>query len=170
MKERKKERKKGNSIPTEVLWDPTPAAYLQIAPALTSPTLVSRKNLRTASLYRSFANKSLTDVLLGLARACLTLYPKPFLLLKGSSACSLFPDSFPTAVQSSLISVVQALHSLNRRSLLCLPLLHHQQTSVSVHPHLPQEGGYHGVPAKKLEEPGRDPLRGSPQLGAYTGS
>ena len=79
---------------------PNPASYLQITPALTSPTFVPLRKFKPASVYRSFDSKSLTDVFLALARACLTLYPKHFLLLKGSSVCSL-PEAFPTAVQSS---------------------------------------------------------------------
>ena len=60
--------------PTEVLWEPlSPDAYLQSALALTSPTLVLLKKFRTASVYRLSDNKSLIDVLLGLALACLTL-------------------------------------------------------------------------------------------------
>ena len=136
-KKRKKKVKEGNPVPNRSpMGTPTPASYLKMTLALTSPTFVPSKNLRTASVYRSFDSKSLTDVLLGLARACLTLYPKPFLLLKGSSVCSLPPEASLTAVHSSLISVVQALHSLKRCSLLCLPLLHHQQPSESVQPHL----------------------------------
>ena len=109
-----------------------------MTPVLTSPTLVFPKNIKTASVYLAFDSSSLTDVLLGLARAYLTLYPKPFLLLKGLSSlfCSLFPKAFPTAVQGSLISIAQALHSLKRCSLLCLLSLHHQQVSESVQPHL----------------------------------
>ena len=112
-----------------------PAAYLQMTPFLTSPTLVSLKKPNTASVYLLFDNNSLIDVLLGLALACLTPYPKPFLLLRGPLSSSLFPDNLPTSVHSFLISFFQKLHSLKRCSLLCLPLSHHQQMSVSVHPH-----------------------------------
>ena len=62
-----------------------PAVYLHKIPALTSPTLVVPKNSRTASTYLSSDSRSRIDVLLGLALACLILWPKPFLLLKGAS-------------------------------------------------------------------------------------
>ena len=44
-------------------------------------------------------------------------------------------DASPTLVHSSRISFFHAVHSLKRYSLLCLPLLHHQHTSLSVHLH-----------------------------------
>ena len=116
-----------------------PAPYLQITPALTSPTLVLSRKSKTAPVYLPSVKSSLTDMLLGLALACLTWNPKPLLLSKGlllPSSLSLFPDMFPTAVHSSLISFSHALHSLNRCSLLYLPSSHHQHLSDLVHPHL----------------------------------
>ena len=63
---------------TEVLWEPHSCrVYIHIAPALTSPTFVSSKNLSTACVYRLFDSRSLIDVLLSLDFACLTLKPKP---------------------------------------------------------------------------------------------
>ena len=55
--------------------DPKPAAFIQITPSLASPTRVAPRNANTASTYLSFDSKSLTDVLLGLALACLTRTP-----------------------------------------------------------------------------------------------
>ena len=89
-------------------------------------------------MYFSLDKSSLTVMLLGLALACLTWKPKPFLLLKGLSipfSLSLFPDMFPAFSHSSLISSFHAPHSL-KCSLLYLPPSHHQHLSVSVHPHL----------------------------------
>ena len=159
----------GGEIPSPagVLWEPHSCrAYLQITPALTSPTFVTPKKAGTASVYRLSGSKSLIIVLLGLALACLTLKSKPFQLLKGSLVVSLTLEIIPTAVHNSLISFVHAVHSLKRCSRLCLPPLHHQQTSESVHPHSPSKRGYHCVTAQQLEEPGRYPLGIPPQLGA----
>ena len=47
--------------------------YIQIALSLTSPTRVASKKANTAPVYLSFDSKSLTEVLLGLALARLTL-------------------------------------------------------------------------------------------------
>ena len=51
---------------------PCPAAYLQMTPPLTSPTLVYSRKTKTASVYLPSDSNSLTVVLLGLALACLT--------------------------------------------------------------------------------------------------
>ena len=76
-------------------------------------------------------------MLLGLALACRTRKPKPFLLLSLSPLVSEHPpEACPTAVHKPRISLVHAVRSLKRCSLLCLPLSHHQQMSLSVHPHL----------------------------------
>ena len=76
---------------------PSPASYLHMTPSLTSPTLVLSKKAKTASVYLSSDISSLTVVLLGLALACLTLNPKPLLLLKGPPASPLLPEIFPTS-------------------------------------------------------------------------
>ena len=63
--EKKKERK---PVPDRSpMRTPCPAAYLQITPSLTSPTLVPFKKTRTASVYMLLDSNSLTVVLLGLA-------------------------------------------------------------------------------------------------------
>ena len=100
--------------PTEALWGHSCHIYLQIAPPLTSLTLVAARKANTASVNLSSDSRSLIDVLLGLALACLTLNPKPFLLLKGSLVLLLSPEASPTALHSSLISFVHAVHSLKR--------------------------------------------------------
>ena len=46
---------------------PCPAAYLQITPSLTSPTLVFSRNTKTASVYLLLDSNSLTVVFLVLA-------------------------------------------------------------------------------------------------------
>ena len=45
--------------------------YLQINPPLAPPTFAAPKDSNTAPVYRWSDNKSLTDVLLGLASDCL---------------------------------------------------------------------------------------------------
>ena len=116
--------------------------YLQVAPSLTSPTLVASRKDKTTSVYLLSDNKSPTDVLLGLALDSLTRKPTPFILLYWSPPDpDLPPDAAPTAVQSSRISLVHIVRSLKRCSLLCLPLLHHRHVSVSVHPHLSRRKG-----------------------------
>ena len=93
----RKERKKEKPVPDRSpMGTSNPAAYVHRTPSLTSPTLVFSKNSRTASVYLSSDGRSRIDVLLGLAVAYLTLYPKPFLLLKGASAVALVPQAFPT--------------------------------------------------------------------------
>ena len=139
------EEKKGKEIllPAEVLWDPhSYHVYIHFAPALASPAFVASKNLSAASVYRQLDSRSLTDVLLGFALACLTLKPKPFLLLKGSRVTSPLPEAFPTAVHNSLISFVDAVHSLKRCSRLCLPFPHRQHVRIRPRPLLLQKGGY----------------------------
>ena len=87
-------------------------------------------------MYRSSDNKALTDAPPGLALACLTRYPKPFLHFKQSLlARPLSPEASTTAAHKSLISFVHAVHPLKGCSLLCLPLPH-QQTSVLAQSHL----------------------------------
>ena len=73
-KGKRKRKKERNPVPDRSpKGTPTPAAYIHSDPALTSPTLALLKKVRTASVYRSSDKRSLIDVLLGLARACLTL-------------------------------------------------------------------------------------------------
>ena len=73
-----------------------------MTPSLTSPTRIALKKARTASVYRPSDSKPRFAVLLSLALACLTLKPKPFLLLK-----ALFlplvrtPDATPNLAQLS---------------------------------------------------------------------
>ena len=108
-----------------------------MSPSLTSPTLVASINARTAFVYRSSDNRSRIDELLGLALACLTRQLKPFLLLSLTADFHSSPRGLAhSCPHNSLISFFHAEHSLKRYSLLCLPLPHHQHTSVPIHPHL----------------------------------
>ena len=87
---KRKERK------SEVLWEPQSYhVHIHIAAALTSHAFIASKNYSAASGYRLLESRSLADVLLGLALACLTLKPKPFLHLEGSRVASLPLEAFP---------------------------------------------------------------------------
>ena len=109
---------------------------------LNLPHPCAPRKVSTASVYRSSDSRSRINVLLGLALACLTRNPKPFLLLKEPPLPSIrFPEASPTVAHSCNISFVQSVHSFKRCSLLYRPLLHHQQTSLSVHPHPPPRKG-----------------------------
>ena len=137
-KERKKERGEGRRSCHRLL-GPSVAPFLprypQITPSLTSPTRAAFRKVRTASVFRSSESKSRIVVLLGLALACLTRKPKPLLLLgvlPPPSDAPLLPDASPTFFHSCLISFVHTVHSLKRCFLLCLPLLHHQHSSLSI--------------------------------------
>ena len=68
---RREEKRKESPSPT-ALWEPLVLPFLQITSALTSPTLVFPKNLKTASVYLSSDNNSLIVILLRLALACRT--------------------------------------------------------------------------------------------------
>ena len=93
-------------------------------------------------MYRSSDSKSHIVVLLGLDLACRTREPKPFLLLSLSPLVSERPpEACPTAVHKPRIFLVYAVHSLKRCFLLCLPLSHHQQMSLSAHAHLSLRNG-----------------------------
>ena len=95
-----------------------------------------RKKKRNPAVYRSSDSRSRIDAFLSLALASLIRKPKPFLLLSRPPLTSERPpEASPTVAHSSRISFVQAVHSLKRCSLLCLPFSHHQQMSLSVHPH-----------------------------------
>ena len=146
-KERIGERKERKPILGQMTLGGPPSChdYLQIAPSLTSPTRVAPKKSSTASVCRPSDSRSRIDALLGLALACLTRKPKPFLLLKQPPFSSAHPpEASPTAAHSSRISFVHAVHSLKRCSLLCLPLLHHHARPS---PPLPGKGRYHCVSA-----------------------
>ena len=112
-----------------------------MTPSLTSPTRDSFRKTRTASAHRSSNSRSHIAVLRGIALACLTRKPEPLLLLsKPPLTSDRPPEACPTAPHNPRISLVQAVPSLKRCSLICL-LLHRQQMSLSAHPYFPPRKG-----------------------------
>ena len=110
------------------------------------PTPVFPKTSNTASVKISFSKRPLIATLLGLLHAFHTLYPKPFLLLKGSPFSPfLFQEIFPTFSHKTGISFSHPLHSLKRWSLVCLPFLHHQQESGPAHFHFSRSSSVNGT-------------------------
>ena len=68
-----------------------PFLVIRYGRSLISPTLVAPRNASTASVCWPSDSRSLIDVFLGLAFACLTLKPKPFLPRRDPKSCS-FPQ------------------------------------------------------------------------------
>lgn len=130
--------------------------YLQIAPFLTSPTLVTPKLAKTDSVYRSSDNRSHIDVLLG---------PKPSLLVnvkRSPSALSLPPEASPP------LSINRPRSALFEEMFSAPSALVAPSTNVHVRPPPPllQKGGNHFVPTRELEAPRGYSLRSSAELGS----